>query len=314
MNKNKPGMINKHILDAKQFNIEVLPPNINQSKMNFSVANDKILFGYSAISGIGETLAETMLAERNAHGKFMSFDNFLERVQPTKSQVISLVKSGAIPTTNKRKFLVKYLSSMYQKSEYKPVATLPTKAKLLLEWDIDTTEYMIGRKVDKERVLDVYNAKKKAKFDEEQNVKYQAYVTECTEKYLKDEAFWEFETLQIFVSDENPFAQAYDILDDFSMFDTGDKCVIVGIVASVQKKKTKTGSQFAFANIYSGDGLIEVTIWPDALQKFQGLIAKGQQVAILGKKEGEDKMIVDKIKSYNQWLFDVSKKRFGVKF
>jgi DNA polymerase-3 subunit alpha len=309
MNKNKPGMINKHILDANQFDVQVLPPNINKSDMNFSVVDDKILFGYSAITGIGSTLAEQIINERNANGKFIDFNNFVERVQPTKVQTINLVKSGAIPTKNKKKFLIKYLSSLYQRSEYKPVGTLPTKAKLLLDWDIDTTQYMIGSKVDKERVLELYNAKKKAKFDEEQKAKYQDYINECNEKYLKDEAFWEFETLQIFVSDENPFAKAYEILDDFTSYGYGDKCVIVGIISKIQKKKTKTGNQFAFANIYSGDGLIEVTIWPDALQKFQNLIVKGQQVAILGKKEGEDKMIVDKIKSYDQWIKDVAKKK-----
>ena len=314
MNKNKPGMINKHILDAHQFGVQVLPPNINKSDINFSVADEKILFGYSAIAGIGSTLAEQIINERNACGKFTDFNNFVERMQPTKAQVINLVKSGAIPTKNKKKFLIKYLGSLYQKSEYKPVATLPTKSKLLLDWDIDTSQYMDGRKVNKERVLELLNEKKKAKFDEEQKNKYQAYVDECNEKYLKDEAFWEFETLQIFVTDKNPFAQAYEILDDFYSYSNGDKCVIVGIISNIQKKKTKTGSQFAFANIYSGDGLIEVTIWPDALQKFQNLIVKGQQVAILGKKEGEDKMIVDKIKSYDQWLTDVAKKRYGHKF
>lgn len=314
MNKNKPGMINKHILDARQFKVEILPPNINKSKMNFSVFDDKILFGYSAITGIGSTLAEVIINERDTNGNFKDFNNFIERVQPTKSQVINLVKSGAIPTKNKKKFLIKYLSSLYQRAEYKPVATLPTKAKLLLDWDIDTTQYMNGRKVDKDRVLELYNEKKKAKFDDDQNAKYKTYISECNEKYLKDEAFWEFETLQIFVTDENPFAKAYEVLDDFSSYSNGDKCVIVGIISKIQKKKTKTGSQFAFANIYSGDGLIEVTIWPDALQKFQSLIVKGQQVAILGKKEGEDKMIVDKLKSYDQWLNDVMKKRAKHKF
>ena len=314
MNKNKPGMINKHILDASQFGVQVLPPNINKSDMNFSVVGDKILFGYSAITGVGSTLAEQIINERNADGRFTDFNNFVERIQPTKAQIINLVKSGAIPTKNKKKFLIKYLSSLYQKSEYKPVSTLPTKSALLLNWDIDATQYMIGKKVDKERVLELYNAKKKAKFEEEQKNKYKDYINECNEKYLKDEAFWEFETLQIFVSDENPFAKAYEILDDFASYDHGDKCVIVGIISKIQKKKTKTGSQFAFANIYSGDGLIEVTIWPDALQKFQNLIVKGQQVAILGKKEGEDKMIVDKIKSYDQWLVDVAHKRYGHKF
>ena len=121
-------------------------------------------------------------------------------------------------------------------------------------------------------------------------------------KYLKDEPFWEFETLQIFVSEDNPFAEAYKILDDFSSYNVGDKCVIVGIVAKIQKKKTKKGQQFAFTNIYSGYGIIEATIWPDALKKFQDLIVKGEQVVILGRKDGEDKIIVEKIKKYDQWL------------
>ena len=314
LNKDKAGKVNKIILDAKQFGVEILPPNINKSDMNFSVVDGKILFGLSALTGIGKTLAQTIMDDRNAKGKFKDFNDFVSRIQPTKAQVINLVKSGAIPSKNKKKFLIKYLDSLYQKSEYKPVSTLPTKSTLLLNWDIDTTQYMIGRKVDKERVLALYNAKKEAKFNEEQQIKYQEYIDECNEKYLRDEAFWEFETLQIFVSDENPFAKAYEILDDFSSYSSGDKCVIVGIISKIQKKKTKTGSQFAFANIYSGDGLIEVTIWPDALQKFQDLIVKGQQVAILGKKEGEDKMIVDKIKSYDQWLVDVAHKRYGHKF
>ena len=309
LNKDKAGKVNKIILDARQFGVDIMPPNINNSNMNFSVVNGKILFGLSAIAGIGSTLAEAIINERNANGKFKDFSNFLERVQPTKAQVISLVKSGAIPSRNKKQFLTKYLASLYQQSEYKPVATLPTKMQLLMNWDIDTSEYMIGRKVDKERVLELYNEKRKAKFDEEQQTKRQAYIDECNEKYLKDEAFWEFETLQIFVSDENPFVQAYEILEDFSSYNVGDKCVIVGIISKIQKKKTKKGQQFAFANVYSGDGIIEITIWPDALQKFQNLIVKGQQVAVLGKKDGDDKMIADKLKDYGQWVVDVSKKK-----
>lgn len=308
LNKDKAGKINKHILDAKQFNVEILPPNINKSEMNFSVVDGKILFGLSAISGIGATLAEEIINERNINGRFKDFNDFFNRIELTKKQIINLVKSGAIPTKNKKQFLIKYLSSLYEFKEYKPASTLPTKMKLLLDWDIDTSDYMIGKKVDKERVLALYNEKRKVKFDEEQKIKYQAYINECNEKYLKDEEFYEFETLQIFLNDDNPFMKAYEILEDFDSYNVGDKCVIVGIISKIQKKKTKTGNQFAFANVYSGSGLIELTIWPDALKKFQDLIVKGQQVAVLGKKDGDDKMIVDKIKSYSTWLNDVMKK------
>ena len=312
LNKDKAGKINKIILDAKQFNVEILPPNINKSNMGFSISNGKILFGLSAIAGIGKTLAETIINERNTNGEFKNFNDFIERTQPTKAQVIALVKSGAIQTHNKKQFLLDYFDSQYEHKSYKPVATLPTKLQLLMSWDIDTSQYMDGRKVDKPAVLKVYNAKRKEQFDAAQKVKYQEYINECTEKYLKDEAFWEFETLQIFVTDENPFIDAYKILNDFDNIDVGDQCVIVGIISRIQKKKTKKGQQFAFANVYSGDGLLELTIWPDALQKFQDIIVKGQQVAVLGKKEADDKVIVDKMKSYSQWLQDIKKKRHRI--
>lgn len=306
LNKDKAGKINKIILDAKQFGVEILPPNINKSDMNFSVVDGKILFGLSAISGIGSTIAEVILSERNANGKFKNFNDFNERVNPTKSQIISLVKSGAIPTKDKYQFLVNYFKSQYDKKEYKPVSTLPTKAALLMTWDIDVEQYKVGKKVDKDAVLKVYNTKRKEQFDIEQEQRYKHYIDECESKYLQDREFWEFETLQYFVTDDNPFEEAYDILPSFEDVTVGDKCVVVGIISKIQKKKTKNGQQFAFANIY-GVNLLEATIWPDALQKFQDLIVKGQQVAILCKKENDDQVIVDRIKPYNTWLTKIKK-------
>ena len=303
LNKDKIGKINKIILDAKRFNVDILPPNINQSEMNFSVSNGKVLFGLSAISGIGSVLAETIINERNINGKFKNFNDFIERTQPTKVQIVALVKSGAIPTKNKKAFLIKYFKSQYETKEYQPVASLPTKLKLLTEWDINVDDYKIGKKVNKEAVLELYNQKKKILFDKEQNERYQKYVTECNENYLQDEQYWEFETLEFFVSDENPFEQAYDILPEFDDVPNGEECIIVGIISKIQKKKTKKGDQFAFINIY-GTSLIEGTVWPDVLKKFQDLIVKGSQVAIYCKKETEDKVIVEKIKPYSQWLED----------
>ena len=71
-----------------------------------------------------------------------------------------------------------------------------------------------------------------------------------------------------------------------------------------QKKKTKTGMQFAFVNLYSGDGIIELTVWPRVLSDYQDLIVKGSQVAVLGKKEDESHVIASDFKPYKQWLHD----------
>ena len=271
--------------------------------MNFSISDGCILFGLSAIACIGKNVAEIIINERNAHGMFKNFDDLLSRVSLNKRQIVALVKSGAIPTKNKKAFLIKYFKSQYETKEYQPVTSLPTKLKLLTEWDINVDDYKVGKKVNKEAVLDLYNQKKKILFDKEQDERYQKYVTECNENYLQDEQYWEFETLEFFVSDENPFEQAYDILPEFDDVQNGEECIIVGIISKIQKKKTKRGEQYAFVNIY-GTNLIEGTVWPDALKKFQDLIVKGSQVAIYCKKEAEDKVIVEKIKPYSQWLED----------
>ena len=262
------------MVDARSFGVQVLPPSINRSGMDFTVSNGKILFGLSAIGGIGDTLADAIIAERDKNGKFKGLDDFTSRVRATKAQIIALVKSGAIPTKNKRAFLEKYIASGLEQSEFKPVSTLPTKAVLLSKWDIDTEHYKVGKKVDKETVLRIYNEKRRVVYETEKLKKKEAYMTEQSEKYLKDEQFWEFQTLQTFIIDKNPFEKAYEYIQDFSEIESGDSCVLVGIIAKIQKKKTKTGMQFAFVNLYSGDGIIELTVWPRILSDYQDLIVK----------------------------------------
>lgn len=304
LNKAKVGKVNKIMVDARCFGIQILPPSINRSGMDFTVSNGKILFGLSAIGGVGSTLADAIIAERDKNGKFKGLDDFTNRVRATKAQIIALVKSGAIPTKNKRAFLEKYIASGLEQSEFKPVSTLPTKAVLLSKWDIDTEHYKVGKKVDKETVLRIYNEKRRVVYETEKLKKKEAYMTEQSEKYLKDEQFWEFQTLQTFIIDKNPFEKAYEYIQDFSEIESGDSCVLVGIIAKIQKKKTKTGMQFAFVNLYSGDGIIELTVWPRILSDYQDLIVKGSQVAVLGKKEDESHVIANDFKPYKQWLHD----------
>ena len=156
-------MINKYIIDAKVFKINVLPPHLNKSIMNFSIDDTCILFGLSAISGIGEKIAKVILADREQHGKFTGFKDFCERINPSKSQVIQLIKAGAIPTKNKRKTLIQYLKSMYQPTTFKPVAKAPSYTQLLVKWGIDPEDYRIGKKkydYNKEAILKAYNYKK----------------------------------------------------------------------------------------------------------------------------------------------------------
>ena len=310
-NKDKAGAINKYILDARYFNVNVAPPDINKSGMNFTVADDKVLFGLSAIGGIGETLAQQIISEREENGKYTSFENLLERVPLSKSAVIALIKSGAIPCQDKRTRLLSYLKSQYQALSFSEVKSLPTYKRLEEEWNIDLEKYIVPstgkRKVyDKEALLQEYNRLKQLQFNENQRTRFQKYIDE-NKKYLEDEQFWEFETLQVFIND-NPFDAAYTFLTPFEDIPDGEKCTLVGVIAKVQKKKDKNGKQFAFINIYSSFGLVEGIVWHSQLKDYEDLVKKGQQIAVLCRKDSEEKVVVEKIKPYNTWLEQIRKK------
>lgn len=307
LNIDKTGTISKYILDARKFGVEVVQPDINKSAENFSVHEGRILFGLSAVGGIGKNLADSIIAERNANGDFKGFADLSARISITRSQIISLIKSGAIPTKNKRKCIVSYLKSQFEKStfNYKPASTYKSKTEMLENWGINIDDYKTGRKIDKNAVLDEYNKRRekrmRSEFYAKQNEKYRQYISECDEKYLQNERFWEFEALQIFLS-ENPFDEAYNYLRDFREIPGKEECVIVGIVAKLQKKKNKKGQQFAFANLYSMFGLIEAIVWSPQLKKYEDLMKKGSQIAMKCVKENETQVICEKVRSYDEWL------------
>ena len=278
-NKDKAGAINKYILDAKYFKVSVKPPNINHSGMNFTVDNGQVLFGLSAISGIGESLSKQIIEERENNGIYKSFNDLVTRLSLGKASVIALIKSGAIPCKNKKQDYI-----------------IPTPGKRIV--------------YDKDALLIKYNKLKKEQFNDSQEIRFQKYINE-NKKYLEDEQFWEFQTLQVFIND-NPFDAAYKFLTPFEDIIDGEKCTLVGIIAKVQKKKDKNGKQFAYINIYSSFGLVEGIVWHSQLKEYEDIVKKGQQVAILCKKDSEEKVVVEKLKPYNKWLEYVRKQGVNV--
>lgn len=76
----------------------------------------------------------------------------------------------------------------------------------------------------------------------------------------------------------------------------------------MQKKKDKNGKQFAYINIYSSFGLVEGIVWHSQLKQYEDLIKKGQKIAILCKRDSEEKVIIEKVKTYNEWLEYARKK------
>lgn len=310
LNKDKAGMVNKYIVDSKQFGVAVLPPHINKSQVDFSIYDNNVLFGFSAITGIGERIAQEIVADREKNGKYKNLQDLLSRTTLAKTQIINLMKSGAIPTKDKKSCLLKYLKSLYKPLEYKELSKLPTYNKLIIDYDIDIEKYRIGNgkyDYDKDILLTLANQKKKEKFDLQQEDRLKQFLL-TNNKYLENADFWEFEALQIFIHN-NPFEEALPYLTTaFEAVENDNDCVIVGVISRVQKKKDRNKKPFAFVNIYSTFGIIEGVLWNSQLVQYEDLVKKGSQVAIKCRKTDEDKVTIQAMRPYVEWLSERKKR------
>lgn len=68
-----------YIEEAKKMGIPVDAPDVNRSDINFDVVDGHIVFGLRGIKGMGEGAAAAIVKEREEHGPFTSFMNFIER-------------------------------------------------------------------------------------------------------------------------------------------------------------------------------------------------------------------------------------------
>ena len=96
--KKKDALV-EHIEDCRRMAIEVAPPDVNASGVDFTVVDGKIPFGLSAIKGCGVPAAEAICAERQRGGPFRDLDDFCGRLDAAvvnKTAVESLAKAGAL--------------------------------------------------------------------------------------------------------------------------------------------------------------------------------------------------------------------------
>src|SRR5271169_3447618 len=95
--------LTEYIAEAREFEIEVLGPDVNESGVFFAPAREgkAIRFGLAAIKGVGEAAVEAILKARDAHGKFKTLSELCERVDGrslTRKTLEALIKTGACDT------------------------------------------------------------------------------------------------------------------------------------------------------------------------------------------------------------------------
>lgn len=94
-----PAKVSGYIMTCRNMGIAILPPDINESGIGFTVTEQGIRYALTAIKSVGYNVIEEISAERQRHGNYRSLKDFIERtshIELNKRAVENLIKAGAM--------------------------------------------------------------------------------------------------------------------------------------------------------------------------------------------------------------------------
>ena len=117
---NKRDVFIDHISDARKLGIDVLPPDVNRGMADFDVQNNRIIFGLTAIKGLGRGASLEIVRARTEGGKFKNLFDFCERIDRRivpKSAVEKMIQAGAFDVFGKRAAHFAAVTKAYQSAD-----------------------------------------------------------------------------------------------------------------------------------------------------------------------------------------------------
>ncbi|GBD34028.1 DNA polymerase III subunit alpha [bacterium HR34] len=275
------------IEECKKMGIEVLPPDINESFITFSVVPGKnqIRFGLLAIKNVGENVVKEIIRERKERGPFKSVEDFLLRVDPkiiNKKSLESLVKAGVFDKfeeRNKLFFNLEKLLEFVRENE-------KTKSSKQTSLFGNNQESNKGN-------LTLENTKE---LDEQTKLNWEK---ELLGLYISGHPLKKFEKFS------NNFMKIASIknreLNERKIIYSGNKVVIqndkvkvLGVVTSVKKIITKKGSPMMFVKIEDLTGNLEVILFPGIIENSPIEIKENKIICVIGRvdNKGEEPKII----------------------
>lgn len=257
--------------ECRQMDIEVLPPDINESVKDFTVVNpqDKkrtIRFGLGAIKNVGEGIIEEVIAERNENGKFENIDDILSRVHSkdlNRKSLESLTKCGALDSLCERNQILENIE------------TILAYSKELQKVKESGQSNLFG---------DALQA----------SIAPQLKLTEAPKASKEHRLEWEKTLLGLYISDHPlkeyvPYLRIYAASMQEITTDIVDYQVkIGGIVSAIRKIVTKKGDPMAFVTIEDMQEKIEAIVFPKLFEKNPNLWEEGKIVMISGTVNNKD--------------------------
>lgn len=284
--------VSDYIYNCRKMGIEILPPDINEGEGNFSASDQGIRYGLSAIKSLGKPVINSILAEREKHGKFKDLKDLVERLSSkeiNKRTVESFIKAGALDSLkgSRRQKMLIYVQVIenVQKERKNEMAGQMSLLDFLSDEDKksfeitypDVEDYSNEQKLAMEKeVLGIYASGHP--LDEYQEV-LGKNVTASTTDFLIDE-----ETGHAKAKDQVPY-------------------ILGGIVAGKTVKLTKNNQNMAFITLEDLRGTVEVIVFPRDYALYQNYLKEDAKVFIRGRasiSEEEGKLICEQVVPFDQ--------------
>jgi DNA polymerase III subunit alpha len=266
--------------------IEVLPPDVNTSMIDFAVVEGKIRFGLNAVKNVGESACRAIVRAREEGGAFASIWDFTERVDPqvvNKRALESLVKCGALDSTgSSRRGMLECLEQALAWGQKQQ------SDKLLGQGSIFDLGDPVGGDTGAARHHPVVSV---AEFEKNELLKL------------------EKETLGLYVSDHplTPIRMELRRKTDCSINELerrrdGEIVVVGGIVGSLKQMTTKKGDPMVFAGLEDVTGSCEVVAFNSVYQHARELLVQDKVIVVRGridqKGAGETKLVAMEITGF----------------
>ena len=260
-----------YLEEAKRFGVEVLPPDINESRAKFILAGGKILFGLSAIKNVGEAAVSEILRARDAEGPFTSPMDLCHRVSLVRTALESLIKCGAL--------------DCFQQ----------TRATLLAGMDALLNA---ARKPARNSGPGLFDQIVLA------SAKPQVILAQLPELPIDDLLAMEREMLGFYVTG-HPLAAVRILLEQAKASSLarladaadGERLKVGGIVKSVREIDSKRG-RMAFVQLEDLDGEAEVTVFAELFKRSAELLTPDSKILVDGKVNifnGQKKIVANDI-------------------
>ncbi len=275
-----------YIHSCKGMDIDVLPPDINESRLEFSVVNDKIRFGLSAIKNVGNGVISSIIFERETNGKFTSLSNFIKRLSSAdlnKRCIESLILSGAFDSLGGKR-------AQYMNVYATIINAISSNKKNNIEGQLNLFELQDDEDIvgDNDELPNIEEYSKK---------QILAYEKEVTGLYITGHPIAEYTDIisKNATNVSTDFHLDENNEDEMVGCSDGANVVYGGMIEKILIKYTKNNDKMAFLTVEDIYGSVEIIVFPKTYSSVSTRLEEGAPVLIKGSaniKEDEDGKIL----------------------